>query len=235
MPPRAPGDALTMNTLKIHNPATGTLLAEPNADDAASVAAKAAAARAAQPAWAARAAGREAGRRAALPRRRGGRTRRAGAHADAGDGQAHHAGAQRAQRPAAAHRLLPRADRTLGPRRACLRRRRHARADHAHPAGRGGQHLGLELPVVRRLQRHRAGAADRQCRALQAQRTCHADRPAHHPAAARRRRAGRRDAVPGGRRRGRQRRCWRSGWTACSSPAAMPPACASRRRWRRSC
>jgi acyl-CoA reductase-like NAD-dependent aldehyde dehydrogenase len=42
-----------MNTLKIRNPATGTLLAEPNADDAASVAAKAAAARAAQPAWAA--------------------------------------------------------------------------------------------------------------------------------------------------------------------------------------
>jgi acyl-CoA reductase-like NAD-dependent aldehyde dehydrogenase len=41
-----------MPTLKIHNPATGTLLAEPNADDAASVAAKAAAARAAQPAWA---------------------------------------------------------------------------------------------------------------------------------------------------------------------------------------
>jgi acyl-CoA reductase-like NAD-dependent aldehyde dehydrogenase len=42
-----------MNTLKIHNPATGALLAEPNADDAAGVAAKAAAARAALPAWAA--------------------------------------------------------------------------------------------------------------------------------------------------------------------------------------
>ena len=41
-----------MSTLKIHNPANGALLAEPNADDAASVAAKAAAARAAQPAWA---------------------------------------------------------------------------------------------------------------------------------------------------------------------------------------
>ena len=27
-------------------------------------------------------------------------------------------------------------------------------------------------------------------------------------------------------------RCWRSGSTACSSPAATPPACASRRRWR---
>ena len=41
-----------MSTLKIHNPANGALLAEPNADDAASVAAKAAAARAVQPAWA---------------------------------------------------------------------------------------------------------------------------------------------------------------------------------------
>jgi acyl-CoA reductase-like NAD-dependent aldehyde dehydrogenase len=40
-----------MPTLKIHNPATGVLLAEPNADDAASVAAKAATARAALPAW----------------------------------------------------------------------------------------------------------------------------------------------------------------------------------------
>lgn len=42
-----------MPTLKIHNPATGALLAELPADDAASVAMKAAAARAAQPAWAA--------------------------------------------------------------------------------------------------------------------------------------------------------------------------------------
>jgi len=40
-----------MATLKIHNPATGALLAEVPADDAASVAAKAAAARAALPAW----------------------------------------------------------------------------------------------------------------------------------------------------------------------------------------
>jgi acyl-CoA reductase-like NAD-dependent aldehyde dehydrogenase len=42
-----------MPTLKIRNPATGALLAEPPADDVASVATKAAAARAAQPAWAA--------------------------------------------------------------------------------------------------------------------------------------------------------------------------------------
>jgi acyl-CoA reductase-like NAD-dependent aldehyde dehydrogenase len=41
-----------MPTLKIHNPATGTVIDEIAADDAGSVAAKAAAARAAQPAWA---------------------------------------------------------------------------------------------------------------------------------------------------------------------------------------
>jgi acyl-CoA reductase-like NAD-dependent aldehyde dehydrogenase len=43
-----------MNLLEIHNPATGALLAELPADDAASIATKTAAARAAQPAWAAR-------------------------------------------------------------------------------------------------------------------------------------------------------------------------------------
>jgi acyl-CoA reductase-like NAD-dependent aldehyde dehydrogenase len=42
-----------MTTLPIHNPATGQRIAAPNADDAGSVAAKAAAARAAQPPWAA--------------------------------------------------------------------------------------------------------------------------------------------------------------------------------------
>lgn len=42
-----------MPTLAIHNPATGQLITSLDADDAASVAAKAAAARAAQPAWAA--------------------------------------------------------------------------------------------------------------------------------------------------------------------------------------
>jgi hypothetical protein len=56
----------------------------------------------------------------------------------------------------------------------------------------------------------------------------HITRLLHEPAC-----RSRRDAVPGGRRRGRRARCWRSASTACSSPAAMPPACASRRRWRR--
>jgi acyl-CoA reductase-like NAD-dependent aldehyde dehydrogenase len=44
----------TRRTLQVHNPATGQLVATLPADDAASVAAKAALARAAQPAWAAR-------------------------------------------------------------------------------------------------------------------------------------------------------------------------------------
>ena len=43
-----------MKTLKIHNPADGSLIAEVPADDAASVAAKSQRARAAQPAWASR-------------------------------------------------------------------------------------------------------------------------------------------------------------------------------------
>ena len=43
-----------MSQLAIHNPANGEQIAEVPADDAASVAAKAARARAAQPAWAAR-------------------------------------------------------------------------------------------------------------------------------------------------------------------------------------
>ena len=42
-----------MSTLNIHNPATGALIAQLPADDAASVAAKAVAARTAQPAWSA--------------------------------------------------------------------------------------------------------------------------------------------------------------------------------------
>jgi acyl-CoA reductase-like NAD-dependent aldehyde dehydrogenase len=47
-------EAATMSSLKIFNPATGASIAELPADDAASVAAKAARARAAQPAWARR-------------------------------------------------------------------------------------------------------------------------------------------------------------------------------------
>jgi acyl-CoA reductase-like NAD-dependent aldehyde dehydrogenase len=46
-------EEIFMNTLAIHNPATGALLQSVAADDATSVAAKAARARAAQPAWAA--------------------------------------------------------------------------------------------------------------------------------------------------------------------------------------
>src|SRR5436190_22150949 len=53
LPERGPRRANLMSTLTIHNPATGQVLAEVPADDAASVAAKAARSRQAQPAWAA--------------------------------------------------------------------------------------------------------------------------------------------------------------------------------------
>jgi acyl-CoA reductase-like NAD-dependent aldehyde dehydrogenase len=58
-----------MNTLAVHNPATGELITDLPADDAASVAAKAQRARAAQPAWAA---APLAGRKACITRFRAG-------------------------------------------------------------------------------------------------------------------------------------------------------------------
>ena len=125
--------------------------------------------------------GAAAGRGAALSRRGGGADRGPGRHDDARDGQADLAVEERAHRAAAAAGLLSGTGRRRGARRTCLRRRRHARADQPCAAGRGGQHLGLELPLVRGLQRHRAGAADRQRRALQTQRTCHAHRPGASP------------------------------------------------------
>ena len=77
----------------------------------------------------------------------------------------------------AAHRLLPRRGRTG----ACATETVYdeggmrERIEHV-PLGVVGQHLGLELSLVRRLQRDRAGAADRQRRALQAVRVRHAHR-----------------------------------------------------------
>ena len=67
-------------------------------------------------------------------------------------------------------RFLPRRIRPRAARRACLRRRRaEARgADHARAAGRDRQHLGVELSVFRRQQRLRAGARRRQRGAVQA-------------------------------------------------------------------
>ena len=91
-----------MTTLAIHNPANGEKIADVPADDAASVAAKAARARAAQPAWAARPL---AERKACIARFRDGVVRdleKLAVTHDARDRQAHQDVAQRAERPAAA-------------------------------------------------------------------------------------------------------------------------------------
>ena len=104
------------------------------------------------------------------------------------------------------------------------RRRRHARADLARAARRDREHLRVELPLLRRRQRVRAGAAGGQRGALQAVRV----RDAHRAARSARcctRRACRRTCSRAGRRR-RRRRCAaaRSRSTACSSRARTPPA-----------
>jgi hypothetical protein len=102
-----------------------------------------------------------------------------------------------------------------------------------HTAARGGrQHLGLELSLVCGLQRHRAGAAHRQCRGLQTQpnmppMTGLAIARLLHEAGVPTGRHG----LPGRCRRRSARPCWRSRWMACSSPARSPPANVLRRRW----
>ena len=104
------------------------------------------------------------------------RPARAGAHRGPGrdphrrDGQAHHAVAQRGQGAPGADRLLPR-QRAQGPLRGGGgrgRRRPRGGEDLLRADRRRRQHLGLELPVLRRLQRLRARAAHRQRRAVQA-------------------------------------------------------------------
>ena len=176
------------------------------ADGPREVAARYAAARAAQPRWAAtpmrkRIAAIEKFRE--LHRRA---DRDARADADAGSRQADPPVAQRAERPARPARLLPRrigarAARAEGVRRCGAEARR---ADHARAARRRRQHLGVELSVLRRQQRVRAGAARRQRGALQAVGVRDADRASHRRAAARGRRSGGR--VRAGHRRRRDRR-----------------------------
>jgi acyl-CoA reductase-like NAD-dependent aldehyde dehydrogenase len=160
-----------MPTLAIHNPATGALITTVPADDAASVAAKAAAARAAQPAWAAVPI---ADKVAVMQRFRAaliGELETLAATMTAETGK-----------PIALSRnelngLLPRIDFFMEEAESAVRDE-HVfdgggmhETDRPHPAGRGAEHLGLELPLLRGLQRHRAGAADRQRGAVQAQRT----------------------------------------------------------------
>ena len=189
------------------------------------VAVKAAAARAAQPAWAARPLQERRGLPGPVSRRRGARARIAGGDADARDRQADPDVAQRTQWPAGRGSTSSSAwsSRSTAHRDG-VRRGRHGRADRARAAGRGGQHLGLELPLVRRLQRDRAGAADRQRRAVQAlgirhaRRACDIARLLHQA------------GVPRRCVRHADRRRRRSGQAllaqeidGCSSPARTPP------------
>ena len=97
------------DALKIINPADGAPLAEVPADDAASVAAKAERARAAQPAWQATPLAKRGDRDRALSRSPSPtELETLATHADAGSRQAARAVAQRAERLARPHRLLPR-------------------------------------------------------------------------------------------------------------------------------
>ena len=191
-PPRAPRSNRMTTVSQIVNPANGERSPSVPADDAASVAAKAGAR-----ARGAAGVGGDAARRAqgAASRAFAPRVVREletlAATLTREVGKPIGAVAQRAERPA-----RPRIDFFLAEvergdrRRDGVRRRRHARAHRPRAARRGRQHLGLELPVLRRRQRVRAGAADRQRGALQAVGVRDADRPAHRPAAARGRRAG---------------------------------------------
>ena len=156
--------------LEVINPANGDAIAELAADYAKTVAAKYAAARAAQPAWAARAARAPPGddRSGSAPRSSPNRDKLA-AILTAEVGKPITQSRNELNGLLAAHRLLPRATPPHTLRRADrARRRRHGRAHRARAARRGRQHLGLELPVLRRRQRVRARAARRQRGALQA-------------------------------------------------------------------
>ena len=132
------------------------------------------------------AAGRAQGLHRALSHaaRRAGRIARG--HADVRSRQADSPVAQRDQRLARANRFLSRSGRAEHRDRDRVLRGRNDRADRPRAARRHRQHLGLELPVFRRRQRVRSGAADRQCGALQAVGIRRADGDAHRTAAARR-------------------------------------------------
>ena len=192
--------------MKIVNPATGAVIADIAADNAAAVRRKYEAARAGQ-----RPLGEGADQEAArshrqVPRADRRDARDARAHADARGGQAHPPIAQRAHRPPRADRLLPgrvraRAARGKGPRR---RQAEDGRADHARAARRRRQHLGVELSVLRRRQRVRPRADRRQRRAVQAVGVRDAHGPFDRGDAARSGHSARR--VRPGRRRRRDRR-----------------------------
>ena len=171
-------------TLKLINPATARRSTRFAADDAASVARKAAQAREAQPAWAARPARRAQGRHRA-------------AFAPPWSSELETLAAtltREVGKPIAQSRnelngflaridfFLDQVERGDGAADACFDDGGDDRTHRPRAARRRRQHLGLELPVLRRLQRLRAGAAHRQRGALQAVRVRGAHRPAHRRA-----------------------------------------------------
>ena len=170
--------------LTVRNPATGSTIAELPQDDAQSIAAKYSAARAAQPAW------------AATPLQTRIDTLRSFRDALTADVErlaavlTSETGKPIRQAKNEINGLRARIDFFLESTEAddCSARRaqrsRHARADFARAARRHRQYLGVELPLLRRRQRIRAGAADRQRGAVQAVRICGADRNRDRKAAA---------------------------------------------------
>ena len=157
-----------MTTLAIHNPANGEKIADVPADDAASVAAKAALARAAQAGWAARPL---AERQECIARFRDGVVRDLEKLAVT---MTRETGKPIKMSRNELNGLLGRLDFFVGMVEPVTATETvydeggmRERIEHV-PLGVVGQHLGLELPVVRELQRDRAGAADRQRGALQA-------------------------------------------------------------------
>ena len=226
--PRARPASRTMSTLAIHNPATGELITELPADDAASVAAKAARRARGAAGLGRAAAGRAQGLHRALSRRRGARPGALAAHHDARDRQADQDVAQRAQRPAAAHRLLPGRGRA-----------RRSPTETVYDEGGMREQIQHEpLGVVANISAWNypwfvgcnvilPALLTGNAVLYKPSEYADADRPGDHAPAARGRRAAGRDGLPGRRAAKSARRCWRSRSTACSSPARTPPASAS--------
>ena len=191
--------------MRVINPANGDVLRDLAEDDAASIAEKCRRARAAQRDWSAT---DYALRRSALQRfgallteRREQLARTLTAEVGKAD-QPERQRAQGAARLASTFSSSTRRRELADGARARGGSRGTRRAHRARAARRRRQHLGLELSVLRRRQRVRAGAAHRQRRAVQAERVCDAHRARDHPGAPRRGRSRRRVR----RRRGRRSR-----------------------------
>jgi acyl-CoA reductase-like NAD-dependent aldehyde dehydrogenase len=217
-----------MPTLAIHNPATGAKIADIAADTATSVAAKAAAARAAQPRWAAT---RIAERLACMQRFRALVLAEIETLATT---LTQEVGKPIGQSRNELNGLLPRIDFFLEQAEAAVR--------DEHVFDGGGMHeqithiplgvvanisawnypyfVGCNVIVPALLTGNAVLYKPSEFAALTG---LHIVRRACRPMRCRPRSAPATSARP----------CWRSASTACSSPAATPPACALRRPWRR--